>query len=457
MPVYYKISFDCGQKLLSNRIMQKNQPWQIILPGLFLLTMIFQGITYAQSQVTPDKIEATLAPAACVNKNISVKTPSVPVPELDILMLIDVTNSMDDVIDEVTNSAQKVTGNIQAFAPDTRFAVATFSDYPQESLLSALGSLFGIDEYGDSGDYPWRLDQEFTPEQSKIKTALENITLLNGGDTPESYLRALYEAQSLPWRNDARRLVILFGDSIPHDPDPGVDSSPGTADDLSFDEIVKQLAGSEITVLSIYSNSEASPFYEALAQGTSGQAFELTETSQVPAAIQSLILGAVASINALTLEPSSAGKSWLTWTPDRFENIGGEQTRTFDLNICVPEDTEVGEYTFDLNIMADGTILAPIPVTVTVKRDLITAILPFLWWLIPLLLVPLLLLGTWLFIKQQRKTKPRPGYRGKLGGWKGPTPGSGGSRYGKNNGYDNEPDRPHSSSGADITHGQGKH
>jgi len=67
-----------------------------------------------------------------------------------------------------------------------------------------------------------------------------------------------YADPNVGWRSGAKKIVILFGDDIPHDPafqtgvDPGRDAEVGTADDLYFDEVVSGLRTHGITVLALY-------------------------------------------------------------------------------------------------------------------------------------------------------------------------------------------------------------
>ncbi|MBK9233371.1 MAG: VWA domain-containing protein, partial [Anaerolineae bacterium] len=142
--------------------------------------------------------------------------------QLDVVFVFDVTGSMSAEIDQMKARATEIVQRVQAIVPDTVFAVATLSDYPRvtggESLFDVLGNLIS---FGSGDDYPWRMDLDFTPQATRVQSAINNIQLMDGGDGPESYLRALQEVQNLSWRPRTRRIVVLFGDSYAHDPDPG--------------------------------------------------------------------------------------------------------------------------------------------------------------------------------------------------------------------------------------------
>jgi hypothetical protein len=82
---------------------------------------------------------------------------------------------------------------IRKLAPDAKFAVTTFSDYPKVSNNNN-----GI-KYGEDGDYPWKVNLDFSSNIPQIKETILNIDVLGGGDQPEAYLRALSELTTLSW------------------------------------------------------------------------------------------------------------------------------------------------------------------------------------------------------------------------------------------------------------------
>ncbi len=370
----------------------------------------------ADPVITPGKIEVTLDPGACTSEPISVATGAAPIPKLDVVLMIDVTGSMGGLIEEVTRSAESIVGDIQTLTPDATFALVTLADYEGEG-----GGLFGLfGEYGASGDYPWQLDQDFVADATRIRRSLEAIRLMNGGDPAESYLRALYEAQFLDWRAGSRRVVLLFGDSYAHDPDPGRDAQENTGDDLTQEAVISQLAAANITVLPIYTNYP--DFYTAIAQGTGGRAVQMRDTAQVPQIIQELIAETVSTIRVLTLDIPAAGQDWLTWTPTDYRDVAPEEQREFTLEICAPADASGGKHTFDVQVTGDGATLGKIPVIVHVGG---AVVLPGTSWcplppltlggreintcllLIPVLLLALLGLLLWLLSRRRPAAGPR--------------------------------------------------
>jgi len=318
-------------------------------------------LAHAQATVTPDRIEVTLEPGDCTDETVTVTMGEAPIPRLDVALVIDVTSSMWGVISEVTRSASRIVADVRALVLDSAFALATLADYPAGGGLLSL-----LTGYGGPGDYPWRVDQDFTQDETRIQAVLDNIVLLDGGDTPESYLRALYETQFMSWREGSRRIVILFGDSSPHDPDPGRDAIEDTADDLTQRGVIAQLAAADITVLAVYDTSAPRGFYEDIADGTGGQDFRLDRVEQIPQVVQQLVEAAVTRIDTLTLAPAPPGDTWLRWNPDAHHDVGPLERRDFALTLCVPEGTVGGDYTFDLTVTGDGAVVGRIPVLVHV-------------------------------------------------------------------------------------------
>ena len=327
--------------------------------SLFILWIIMLIITptaliQAQSppNVTPNSIEVTLDPGNCSDETVTVALGEAPTPLLDVVLMIDVTGSMDAVINSVTRSAEQVVTDIRSLVPDTSFALVTLADYPQ----------YG----GNSTDYPYRLDQDFTQDSNVLQTALNNITLTDGGDNPESYLRALYESQHINWRTGSRRIVILFGDSYPHDPDPGPDEIEGTDDDIDFNDLLSDLSSANITVLGIYTEDSVENFYQTLAVQTGGQAFHLNDVEHVAQVIQNLMKNTLSNIHTLTLHPTTPGSGWVQWEPTTHSDVPPGETREFDVTLCVPQDTAGGDYNLDITVTGDGATMGDIPVIIHV-------------------------------------------------------------------------------------------
>lgn len=359
----------------------------------------------AAPTISPSAISTTLAPGECHDDTVALAAPEAPVPSLDVALVMDITGSMGDEIDQVRKEATALVQRIQRLVPDSRFAVATFADYEYVQYSGDLFDIFGnAVEFGDPGDYPWQLDQQFTADAGEVQAAVNRIVLLNGGDTPEPYLRALDEAAALAWRPAARRIVVLFGDSYPHEPDPGRDAALDTADDLEQDTVLRRLQERGVSVFAVQSvGGEVSDFYQSLADETGGKSYGLSDASEAANAIGDLLEQDVAQLRQLTLRPSVGYSNWVTWRPEQYAALGGGEQASFAVQICRPESAQSGDQTFDLNVIAAGATIGAVPITV---------LMPFQWWLwAPWLLAPLLLgLAVFWWLRRPRpKQRTRPG------------------------------------------------
>lgn len=214
----------------------------------------------------------------------------------DVLFLFDTSGSMSDALAEASREANDVASQLRAEISDVQFAVAEVQEYP---------GLYG----GSSTDVPWRVAQPVTGDADQLAASIASLSIGGGGDNPESYGRALYEADvdpSVGWRPGARRLVVLLADDVPHDDDlnagipaelqirttpfntgvdPGRDAAIGTADDLDWQATLQQLNRDGVQLLYVlYSGRpEYLPYWQIWTGITGGAAAatgsgELTET-----------------------------------------------------------------------------------------------------------------------------------------------------------------------------------
>lgn len=84
--------------------------------------------------VTPATLNETLDPGGSTGVTKQVRTPAIP-PKPEVVLLVDGTASMGDVIDDIQLDLNNITKKILAGQSDSRFAVATFGD--QEGDVNA--------------------------------------------------------------------------------------------------------------------------------------------------------------------------------------------------------------------------------------------------------------------------------------------------------------------------------
>ncbi|HVO27419.1 MAG TPA: vWA domain-containing protein [Candidatus Margulisiibacteriota bacterium] len=115
---------------------------------------------------------------------------------LDIALVIDTTDSMQFVIDDVKAKLSQLVGAIQRMVPTSRIGIVIYRDK------------------GDDYVVKWT-DLSFHTE--KLQDFLSHVTADGGGDWEEAVKEALDAAvNELKWRKQAKRIIILVGGSPPH-------------------------------------------------------------------------------------------------------------------------------------------------------------------------------------------------------------------------------------------------
>jgi len=348
------------------------------LAVVFLATVWPIAQATAQS-VTPTRFEATISPGEDTTLGLTVRTGVRPVPTIDVVFLIDITGSMSEEIAVVQSEARTIMSGIRGLVPDSRFGLATFSDYPSSYSYPGYSRV-----YGATGDTPWEVNQQPTTETTLVEDELNAILTRDGADHPEDYTRVLYEVMSMDWRSLTKKIVVLFGDAPAHDldfagynngGDPGRDAIAGTADDLDFETVVGQLSEEGVVVLAVYSGG-TEPEGEATfrgvsegyagAEGTSGQFFLLEDAADIPQAIHDMVEEEVSTITSLELLITDEYRSWCTVSPASYTNVGPSQTKNFNVTITVPATQAVSIYSFLVRAVGDGALLGSCVVDVTV-------------------------------------------------------------------------------------------
>jgi len=213
----------------------------------------------------------------------------------DVMLLFDTSGSMGPELEEAKAEIQEVIAHVTATLPDVQFGVAEVRDY-------------GPSVY-DPGEtqYPWKLDQPLTSNAAAVQSMIEPLKAEGGGDGPEAYGRALWETDTNPnvgWRADARHVIVLVADNVPHDNNldeglpesewaeegkpapwntgeelPGAWNIPGTVwapgDNMDFQSILGQLASDGKTLGMVdFRGTESGylPYWEYWAGLTGGQA-----------------------------------------------------------------------------------------------------------------------------------------------------------------------------------------
>ena len=270
--------------------------------------------------------------------NITFRAPAAQTVQapLDVLILFDRTASMKEVIDTTANAAEKIVSDVQKIAPNTRFAVAAVSDY---------SPLFS----DDADKNTWQVLSDFSFKANEIQSASKKINLVNGGDTPEAYVRGFYEASEMAWRMDAKKIIIFFGDATAHAQDPGRDETLNTLDDLQFTDVISILASKKITVIGIHTRNddEVVTEFNRITTATRGKSVPLNNADDSSSVIKNSITEALAE--PLSMQAGGDFSHWINIT-----NSGNANPNNIKylVNINVPDGTPAGVYNIPLMLTA---------------------------------------------------------------------------------------------------------
>jgi len=184
--------------------------------------------------------------------------------------------------------ASNICATVKGSIPGARFAAVDFEDYPAMPL-------------GTPGDTPYvLLTPGFISNCAAFSAAIATMTADGGGDGPEAYDRAYFEAYSdaayaLPVAAGGRdplasQFLVVLGDATPHSADGfgscldappndfGRDAAAGGGDDLTTTATINGLIANDITLLMIrYTTggvSVALQCYDDMASATGGTAVD---------------------------------------------------------------------------------------------------------------------------------------------------------------------------------------
>jgi Ca-activated chloride channel family protein len=147
-----------------------------------------------------------------------------PSPEqIDIMIVLDVTSSMNEEIAGVQQGIQ---------------------NFAQELKKRKLDAQIGLIAFGDRlfGEEPQILNFDgsvFTPDSDRFSEQVGSIQQVNGNDPPESSLDALALAARQPFRSHATKVMLLITDAPPLIPDREIPSLEAATNVLKENQIAQ--------------------------------------------------------------------------------------------------------------------------------------------------------------------------------------------------------------------------
>lgn len=190
-----------------------------VLTPVFLLPP--GPITQFPSTLTPATKSLRLAIGSRAKVPYQLLLPRTPTP-VDVMFLVDTTNSMQPVIDGLRQGLAQIAESLDTSGLDAQFGLGDFRDYP-----SPYGSAQG-------GDWPYRLDHRVSIAGPSLASALSGLSATGGTtDGGQSALTALYQSttgagdleqgqtfvvpgEDAGYRRDSLRLAMVSTDTPPH-------------------------------------------------------------------------------------------------------------------------------------------------------------------------------------------------------------------------------------------------
>lgn len=317
----------------------------------------------AFATVTPASLSATLNPGESVSETKTVAIPAMP-PLADVVFAFDCTGSMYGIINTAKAQSVNIMTALDATGVDINYGVMSYMDYP-----GTYDSYGYYNVYGDAvaGDYAYNLDQAVTDNRTDVTSAINGLVIGSGGDGPQDYTRIFYESYAdsgVNWRAGAKKIVINFGDNVPHDNnleegisagtwstggDPGRDEIILNADDLDLQTVLAAMATNNVTLLECHTTNYSQSYWDYWTGLTGGDTY-ITTSGNLVADVVNAVTTALTSptIDGLTLAASTGYEAWLTSVaPASYSGPTGVST-DFDIEITVPAGTDAGTYNFTI-------------------------------------------------------------------------------------------------------------
>jgi hypothetical protein len=334
----------------------------------------------SSSTITPEELTTTLEVGESVSETKTVFVPS-EIPKADVMFSFDLTGSMGGIINTAKSEAIDIMGKLDAEIDDANYGVISYMDYPDNYDSFGYAST-----YGSSGDYAYSLDKEITNDRDAVSTAINNLVLGYGADGPQDYTRIMYESYADPnimYRDNSKKILLNFGDNVPHDNDlnegvttgtwstggdPGRDeimdetSDPSMIgvgnDDLNLQTVLDEMAANEVTLLEVHTTTNENDYWKYWTGITGGDVYVTSGSGEGLAdAIVTLIEAEATHLDSLKLVPESGYESWVITDPAEYTDVTipeGGADYNFDIVITVPEETECGLHEFTISAMGNG-------------------------------------------------------------------------------------------------------
>lgn len=177
--------------------------------------------------------------------------------KIDLVISFDTTGSMYPCLTQVRRVVDTLTARMFREIPDLQIGIIAHGDYVDASSTYVTKHL------------------ALTADPNAVSYFIKNVEATYGGDAPECYELVLHEAQSLQWRPDSKRLLVIIGDDVPHPP-------AHNPKRLNWRDEVQKLTNLGVLVHGVQclNRSYASNFYQGLADLSGGFHLNLNQFAE---------------------------------------------------------------------------------------------------------------------------------------------------------------------------------
>ena len=223
--------------------------------------------------VSPSNIARSLGDGEMATDEICVDVPAdAVVPKVDVYLLADTTGSMGSIINTLKTGATTVVSDLYtdlgADGIDVRIGIGNYKDFPFDSYA-----------------FDHQLDPADEVDEANVLTAISGWFASGGFDGSEGQLFALDRLAhdidpaggDIGWRNDAKKIIVWFGDAPGHDAVCAAISGLGY--DVTESSVTDDLVDEDFTVIAI---STTTGYVNALNDNPTLSAFNYTSACGTP-------------------------------------------------------------------------------------------------------------------------------------------------------------------------------
>jgi hypothetical protein len=354
--------------------------------------------TVANRSIAPDALVATLRAGESITELKTVTVESMP-KRGDVVFSFDCTHSMSTILAKAQERGQDVMNRLNALPGiGIHYGVMSYMDYPHfyENYYGYTAD-YGYTDLGGIhyGDYPYRLDQPVTDSVADVVAAINGLALGQGGDSPQDYTRIFYESYADPnvgWRPGAMRIIVNFGDDLPHDNnvyegafppsyilstggDPGRDELIGGGDDLDLQTVLADMAAHGVILLEAHTTTNSSTLWTYWTGLTHGALFITGAETLVEDVVATIIDRlSTPTVDGLHLMASVGYESWVS-SSQTYNAVPAGESRDFTAQITVPAGTPDGVHTFSVSAVdGHGVSYGDESVRITVMSEISVAV-----------------------------------------------------------------------------------